>query len=143
GTGLGLSQVYGFARSSGGEVRFDSVLGEGTTVALLLPRSRKPLPRPATDDAASAPNPDRQRRILVVEDDASVAELVIEMLRELGFEVERAASAEEAIELLDKGSRTDLVLSDMVMPGKFDGLGLAHVIAERWPSMPVILMSGY
>ncbi len=143
GTGLGLSQVYGFARSSGGEVRFESALGKGSTVSLLIPRSTnaETVPVPARAVARSLPKGDRT--VLLVEDDPSVAELVAEMLGELGLRVERSGSADAAIEVLHANQRFDLVVSDMVMPGKLGGLDLAREIIRNWPALPVILMTGY
>jgi signal transduction histidine kinase/ActR/RegA family two-component response regulator len=142
GTGLGLSQVYGFTRASGGDVRIESVEGEGTTITLLLPRSDKPL---ATKDSeADRQEPPRgEGRVLLVEDDDGVAALVGEMLRELGYEPVRAANAAEALKLIDKRRRFDIVFSDMVMPGAMDGIDLAREIAVRRPGLPVVLTTGF
>lgn len=142
GTGLGLSQVYGFVRSSGGEVAIESVLGKGTTVSLIFPRSSKPLPaRRAPGRTAKAANDDM--RVLIAEDDDTVAELVSEMLRELEYAPRRVSSAAAALAALDRGDRYDLVLSDMIMPGKMNGLELARAIVNRPEPLPVILMTGY
>jgi len=142
GTGLGLSQVYGFLRSSGGEVRIDSKVGEGTTVFLLFPRSNQPLPRSTARD-----NPLNRAKhdttVLVAEDDEHVAELVCEMLQELGYSAKRGASAAEALRILEESGPYGLVLSDMIMPGKMNGLDLAHEIVRREPDLPVVLMTGY
>ena len=143
GTGLGLSQVYGFARASGGEVRFESELGKGTTVSLLIPRSTKAGPEPVVETPIAAADPNHHHELLLVEDDPNVAELVAEMLGELGYGVTRSESADAAVELLRSGRRFDLVLSDMVMPGKLGGLDLAREIVAAWPALPVILMTGY
>jgi CheY-like chemotaxis protein len=142
GTGLGLSQVYGFTRASGGDVRIESVEGEGTTITLLLPRSEKPL---ATKDSeADRQEPPRgEGRVLLVEDDDGVAALVGEMLRELGYEPVRAANAAEALKLIDRRRRFDIVFSDMVMPGEMDGIDLAREIAVRRPGLPVVLTTGF
>ena len=143
GTGLGLSQVYGFARASGGEAGVESKLGEGTTIWLRIPRSTKALP---VEPAAIAPRPSEpagRHRILMVEDDDSVAQLVEEMLRELGYEVVRTGDALAALETLRKDGAFDLVFSDMVMPGDVGGLDLARDISRLRPSLPVILTTGY
>jgi len=142
GTGLGLSQVYGFARSSGGEAGIESVLGQGATIWMRIPRSTKavvqeiaPVPQRKTDAQA--------RRILMVEDDDSVAHLVEEMLRELGYEVVRAGDASSALGKLNQDAVFDLVFSDMVMPGDVGGLDLAREISRSRPDLPIILTTGY
>ena len=142
GTGLGLSQVYGFAQASGGEVTVESVVNQGTTISLLLPRSTKipaakPEPRPAPDAT-----PIGGQRILLVEDDDSVAELVGDMLHRLGYVAVREANAAAALNTLSKRD-FDLVFSDMIMPGDMNGLELAREIARRRPDLPIILTTGY
>lgn len=143
GTGLGLSQVYGFVRASGGEVNIKSQVGRGTTISILLPRSQKALPRPSHRERTRAPSGARKSRVLLVEDDESVAALVSEMLAELGYETTRAATAAGALDLLGSKQTFDVVFSDMVMPGEMNGLDLAHEIARRRPDLPVILTTGY
>lgn len=143
GTGLGLSQVYGFARASGGEAGVDSVLGQGTTIWLRIPRSTKAAPAEPAPAPPVRANPEGRQRILLVEDDDNVAHLVEEMLQELGYETRRAAAAAPALDLLGAGEIFDLVFSDMVMPGDIGGLDLAREIQRRWPRLPVILTTGY
>ncbi|MGZ9098472.1 MAG: ATP-binding protein [Brevundimonas sp.] len=146
GTGLGLSQVYGFVRSSGGEVTVDSTEGVGTTFTLCLPRTEKPVTAAAAAPAAVAPGPaDRKAegRLLLVEDDDAVAAGVGHMIRDLGYTYVRAAQAADALRLLEQGERFDLVFSDMVMPGDMDGLGLAKTVRDRHPGLPVVLTTGY
>jgi CheY-like chemotaxis protein len=142
GTGLGLSQVYGFARASGGEAGVESVLGEGTTIWLRIPRSTKAL---AVEAVAAPPREagPAGRRVLLVEDDDSVAQLVEEMLRELGYDVARAGDALKALEALRNDIAFDLVFSDMVMPGDLGGLDLARDISRLRPDLPVLLTTGY
>lgn len=142
GTGLGLSQVYGFARSSGGEAGIESVLGEGTTVWMRIPRSTKVMAQEAAP-AVLRKSGSEERRILMVEDDDSVAQLVEEMLRELGYDVVRAGDALSALETLRQDVAFDLVFSDMVMPGDIGGLDLARDISRLRPDLPVILTTGY
>lgn len=143
GTGLGLSQVYGFARASGGEVGVDSALGEGTTIWLRIPRSTKALVGPAPLlERAPALEGDRQR-ILLVEDDDSVAHLVEEMLRELGYDVQRVGDGAGALDMLRSDPGFQLVFSDMVMPGDIGGLDLARDISRLRPDLPVVLTTGY
>nr|WP_299906335.1 ATP-binding protein [Sphingomonas bacterium] len=142
GTGLGLSQVYGFARSSGGDVNVESEVGMGTTIVMLLPRSHKTAVAEIADPGS--PQPARGRyRILLVEDDDHVADLVGEMLDELGYERVRVPSAAAALETLAADAAFDLVFSDMVMPGAMSGLDLAREIARSRPALPVVLTTGY
>jgi signal transduction histidine kinase/ActR/RegA family two-component response regulator len=141
GTGLGLSQVYGFTHASGGDVRIESAVDEGTTIALLLPRSTKALTVVASD---SGREPEKgEGRLLMVEDDDGVASVVCEMLKELGYDPIRAASAAEALVTLKKDGPFDLVFSDMVMPGEMDGIELAREIRKRKPGLPVVLTTGF
>ena len=142
GTGLGLSQVYGFVRSSGGEVRIESEVGQGTAVSLLFPRSNEPLSTDTSNDTAFS-RAEHDAMVLVAEDDEHVACLVCEMLRELGYKSKRAATAAEALRMIEESGPFDLALSDMIMPGKMNGLELAQEIVRREPDLPVVLMTGY
>ncbi|HEX6859589.1 MAG TPA: ATP-binding protein [Caulobacteraceae bacterium] len=142
GTGLGLSQVYGFARASGGEIRIASEVGEGTTISIYLPRQEKPLSSLTAEEPAQAIVPRGRGRVLLVEDDEAVAGLVEDMLGELGYEPTRVSNAADALAKLKDG-KFDLVFSDMVMPGEIDGLGLAREIARRKPALPVVLTTGF
>jgi signal transduction histidine kinase/ActR/RegA family two-component response regulator len=146
GTGLGLSQVYGFVRSSGGEIGVESTEGAGATFTLCLPRSKKPAT--AFPLAPAAVEPERVKRtaegrLLLVEDDDAVAAGVGHMIRDLGYTYVRAAQAADALRLLEQGEAFDLVFSDMVMPGDMDGLTLAKTIRARHPDLPVVLTTGY
>ena len=97
GTGLGLSQVYGFAQSSGGEIQVESDVGRGTVMRLLLPRTAKAVPRPAEQSVSIERVSEGRRRALLVEDDDTVATMVGAMLDELGFDHDRVASADAAL----------------------------------------------
>ncbi len=146
GSGLGLPQVYGFAKQSGGAVRVASTIGRGTTVTLFLPRTDElpmHLKSAATADAGGARPPALVGSVLLVEDDDEVATLVTEMLQELGYRVTRAASAESALGALANERQVDLVLSDIMMPGAMNGLGLLRELKLRRPGLPVLLTSGY
>jgi signal transduction histidine kinase/CheY-like chemotaxis protein len=142
GTGLGLSQVYGFVQAAGGRVSIDSEPFVGTQVTLLLPRCVPPPQSPDERSAAGAGVRLEGLCVLLVEDDASLNELVSEMLAEHGSKVVRAVSAAEGLSLFDRHP-IEVVLSDMVMPGDMDGLDLARRLRERRADMPVILMTGY
>lgn len=144
GSGLGLAQVYGFAKQSGGQVLIDSAVGEGTAITLLLPRSRQTpaseLPGPRRSEV---PEPVPGHCVLLVEDDAEVATLVEEMLRTIGCDVVHARSAKAALGALADGRRIDLVFSDVMMPGGTNGIELAREVRRRRPGLPVLLSSGF
>jgi CheY-like chemotaxis protein len=141
GTGLGLAMVYGFARQSGGEVRIDSTEGEGTTVTLWLPVAEEEAGIDvlrAADHAVLA-----GVRLLVVEDEAPLRALVERLCRDAGMEVSAVADADAALALLRYGVRVDLLLSDIRMPGRLDGHGLAAEARALRPGLPVVLMTGF
>ncbi len=141
GTGLGLSQVYGFAKQSGGTAWIDSS-AQGTTVSILLPRSAAMVAEERDGAGAPAAAPlAAGARVLYVEDDPEVADATLALLGNLGCEATLAHDAQEAM-----GHALecyDLVFSDVVMPGPVDGIGLARHIREQRPDMPVLLASGY
>jgi CheY-like chemotaxis protein len=145
GSGLGLPQVHGFAQQSGGSVRIESKVGEGTRVILLLPKSQSA----PVSVAVALPGESARRggestgSILLVEDDNEVAALVTEMLQELGYQVTRAASAQAALGALANDREIDLVFSDVMMPGKMNGLELAAEVTQRRAHLKVLLTTGY
>jgi len=144
GSGLGLAQVYGFAKQSGGTVVVESKLELGTNVTLLLPRSQRPANTASQENTRTpAPRESLAGSILLVEDDEEVATLVSEMLRELGYSVTRAASSEAALGALADGRIVDLVFSDIMMPGPMNGFELAQEIRRRRPHQKILLTSGY
>jgi PAS domain S-box-containing protein len=141
GTGLGLAQVYGFAKQSGGVAEVESVAGKGTTVRILLPSSAdKPLQAIKPRAVTGAP---LALKILLVEDDADVAELVEAMLKELGHKVVRASDARSALKITVTEPELELMLTDVIMPGGKNGVELAREVTEIRPGLPVILSSGY
>ncbi|MDR0182065.1 ATP-binding protein [Lysobacter arvi] len=144
GSGLGLAQVYGFAKQSGGAVTIDSVVGRGTQITLCLPRSHHAATREG-DEAHSHPDPADlpERCVLLVEDDVEVAALVEEMLRGIGYDVIHATNATAALGALANDRRVDLVFSDVMMPGGTNGIQLAKQIRTRRPALPVLLTSGF
>ena len=139
GTGLGLSQVQGFARQSGGHAYLEQRPG-GLTVGMLLPRAPDaPAVRPAAADVDAGLPPGL--RVLCVEDDAMVREQAVALLQALGCEVVQAASGDAALALGCAG--IDVVLSDVMMPGSLDGIGLAAALRAQRPPLPIVLASGY
>ena len=140
GTGLGLSQVYGFASQSGGDVRIESAPGSGTTVTLLLPCSKRTADRPETE-SGGLPESHRQGKILIVEDNEEVGDFAESLLRELGHSVTRVRSGHAALEAA-RAESFDAVFSDVVMPG-MSGLELAEQLERDAPDLPVVLTTGY
>jgi signal transduction histidine kinase len=143
GTGLGLSQVYGIVTESGGRAAVESKINEGTTVRLLLPRSKE---APATETVAVAAPAQRHvsgKKVLVVEDDDTVAAMVSDMLQQMGCQPTRVANAADALDALAQRNGYDLVFSDIIMPGSMSGVDLAHEIHRRDPVMPIVLTTGF
>jgi two-component system, NtrC family, sensor kinase len=141
GTGLGLSQVYGFVRQSGGHVKIYSEVGEGTTVKIYLPRFNG---RPTADDPPIAPSARGQAGecILVVEDDADVRAYVVDTLGGMGYDVLEARGGEEALRLMKEYKGIGLLLTDVVMPG-MNGRKLAEEAVQLHPDLKVLYMTGY
>jgi len=138
GTGLGLSQVHGFAYQAGGLIAVASELGEGTTVTISLPRDKSGIISARGFDAASSGS----GTILLVEDNPDVAAATAGLLEQLGYAVRWVSNAEEALAEIDADG-IDLVFSDIVMPGKMDGLALAQAVREKYPRLPILLATGY
>ena len=143
GTGLGLSQVFGFAKQSGGDVSVESAVGHGTTFTLYLPETEAA--REAEQDGRYGNEPPigAGQRILVVEDNVEVGRFATQILQDLGFETRWAANAEEALDALGaEDAAFEAVFSDVVMPG-MGGIELAKRLRRTHPGLPVILTSGY
>jgi CheY-like chemotaxis protein len=142
GTGLGLAQVYGFAHQAGGSVTITSEVGKGTRVTLYLPRSRTGTV--VANQSESAPAEGHgAATILLVEDNPEVAQVSAELLEQLDYHVRIAGGPEAALDLLAQGETVDLVISDIVMPGPLNGIGLARELRQRFPALPVLLVTGY
>jgi CheY-like chemotaxis protein len=146
GSGLGLPQVYGFAKQSGGGVAIETEVGVGTSVRVYLPRAqeRRRTPRAPEIDAPPEQVGDvRGRRILVVDDDPPVREITATMLRTMGGDVVEAGSGGAALEwMADAGQDCDLLVVDFAMPG-MNGAELAGAVRKSWPDVPVLFVTGY
>jgi signal transduction histidine kinase len=143
GSGMGLSQVYGFAKSVGGHVDIESEVGLGTTVALYLPKSSDPVQA----EVPANPLPLRAARgtetVLAVEDDEEVLELTVTALKDLGYTVLTAGNAGDALKILSSEVAIDLLFSDVIMPGGMNGAQLAVEARRARPGLKILLTSGY
>ena len=143
GTGLGLSQVYGFVKQSGGHVKIHSELGHGTCVKIYLPRlsdtarDATPAAEPPTPEAAA------EETILVVEDDDDVRAYSVDILRELGYRVIEAHDGPSALRLLERQFRVDLLFTDVVLPGGMTGAQVAAQARGAKPALKVLFTTGY
>ncbi len=142
GTGLGLSMIYGYMRQSGGAVEIDSHSGQGTTVHLYLPRSEEEAPAEPPPALAASAQARRRDAVLVVEDDATVRALVVELLQDMGFQVMQASTGTDAMALLSGALHFDLLITDVGLPGP-NGRQVADLARERLPAIRVLLMTGY
>ena len=144
GTGLGLSMVKGLAEQSGGVLLLKSHIGEGTTAEIWLPAcqdEKVPVPH-AAEPSRSASRSSRPISVLVVDDDLLVLDSIAAMLDDLGHAVIEARSGEEAVRLLPRMPKIDIVVTDYAMPG-MNGLQLAEAVAAERPGTPVVLCTGY
>lgn len=147
GSGLGLAQVYGFVRQSGGHMRIESTPGHGTTVRLRFPALAREEVLAAETQVAPRPSPEPQgggESILIVDDNTEVLELAESVLSDLGYRVATAADARAALALIDDRSRHfDLLFTDVVMPGGMNGITLAKEARRRRPFLRVLLSTGF
>ena len=143
GTGLGLSQVYGFVKQSGGHIKIYSEVAQGTTIKIYLPRHAGALNE--TDDAeahSSLPQAEQQELILVVDDEDLVREFSVEALKDLGYRVLEASSAQSALTMIIERPDIDLLFTDIVMP-EMNGRKLADLVKDKRPDLPIIYTTGY
>jgi PAS domain S-box-containing protein len=142
GTGLGLSMVFGFVKQSGGHINVYSEVGVGTTFRLFLPRTREGegLAVEALEDAVPS---GKSEMVLVVEDNDAIRRLAVRQLGQLGYQSHAVANAADALDYLASGKKVDLLFTDVIMPGNADGFDLTAMVRERWPSLPVLLTSGF
>ncbi|MGZ8417746.1 MAG: CHASE3 domain-containing protein, partial [Methyloceanibacter sp.] len=148
GSGLGLAMVHGFVKQSGGHMRIYSEEGEGTTVKIYLPRlvgAEEVAAAPAGKPAGVSPVPRAQagETILVVEDNEGVRDYAKDVLKELGYAVLEAADANQALEVLARARRVDLLFTDVVLPGGANGRQLANQARSAHPALPVLYTTGY
>jgi len=143
GTGLGLAMVFGFVKRSGGYVKVYSELGVGTTFRLYLPRvtGRAKEVKPEVKNSLSLPT--GVETILVVDDEAGLVSLATDSLQQLGYRVQTAVNAQQALTRLAQNPQIDLVFSDIVMPGGMDGYELAQHVKQEYPEVKLLLTSGY
>jgi signal transduction histidine kinase/CheY-like chemotaxis protein len=139
GTGLGLAQLYGFARQSGGTARIETREGEGTTVTMYLPRTERK--RAMAEPSLIETKPAERSRILLVDDDEAVRQVAAALIEEIGYEVVAAESGEAALKALEPG-RFSLLITDVAMPG-MNGVQLARRVEEIAPTLPILFASGY
>lgn len=142
GSGLGLAQVFGFAKQSGGGVRIATTLGRGTEVAVYLPAVKEEMVNEpvAAVLSQSISESGHNRTVLLVDDDHLVRDMLGDVLRQYGYQVRQAHSGEQALALLDDD--IDLLLTDFAMP-EFNGAQLALAARERYPRVPVVFLTGY
>jgi signal transduction histidine kinase/CheY-like chemotaxis protein len=143
GSGLGLSQVYGFVRGAAGQVRIESRLGEGTTVEMYLPKSTEQAAQPEPAGLAPIRAARGNETVLVVEDDPGVLDVAVSGLVELGYAVRTATDARDALAILRSDPDIEVLFSDVVMPGGMNGAQLAMEAQRLRPGLKVLLTSGY
>ena len=141
GSGLGLSQVYGFAAQSGGRVTVESQPRQGTMIRLFLPRAAEHASATPPDETAAAP---LDKTVLMVEDDDDVAFAAASLIEDIGFIVYRVSGPKEALERLKSGKvQFGVVFSDIVMPGPMNGIDFAREVRQLYPGLPLVLTTGH
>ena len=143
GTGLGLSMIYGFAKQSGGQVRIHSKEGLGTTVTVYLPRYAGAVVAKPLDEIAGAVGAGVSETVLVVDDEALVRGLIVEVLQELGYGAIEAVDGVSAMREIERHPRFDLLVTDVAMPGGMNGRQLADVARQRHPGLRVLFITGF
>ena len=143
GTGLGLSMVYGFIRQSGGQVTIESEVGKGTTVAMVLPRAAsgdaaQAEPAPAPASVANAGD-----TVVVVDDEAMIRLVIVDVLEDLGYRVLEASSGAAGLEAVKSGAAIDLLITDVGLPGGMNGRQLAEAARQARPNLQVLFITGY
>jgi CheY-like chemotaxis protein len=143
GSGLGLSQVLGFAKQSGGGMRIETRVGEGTSVKVYLPRVAENFSSEvAAVTVVGAQSKRKGAVILIVDDDSAVREVTASILEDLGYVVLKSGSGGAALDLLEQQSNVDLVLLDFAMPG-MSGVEVARQLQLKYPAIPILFVTGY
>jgi CheY-like chemotaxis protein len=144
GSGLGLAQVFGFVKQSGGGIRVETEVGKGTSIHVFLPRAQPLTKRTpeALDVPANRTLAVQGTLILLVDDDSAVREITAKMLRDLGYDVVEAGSGGAALDLLAREPRISLSVLDYAMPG-MSGAEVAHEVHKRRPGLPIVFITGY
>lgn len=143
GTGLGLSMVYGFVQRAGGHTTIQSALGKGTHVHLYLPRSKQTCESAAARSVIDVSTQTGSGNILVVDDERELKELTVEFLKEAGYVVNTAENGRDAMSVLAQHPETDLLFSDVLMPGGMNGYELAVQAQQKYPKLKVLFTSGF
>ncbi len=143
GTGLGLSMVYGFVRQSGGEVRIESELGVGTTMRMVFPRHRGSASEPGAAAAAPLQRPGNGRTVVVVDDEATLRLLLVEVLEDAGYRVVAAEDGPSGLRALQSAGSVDLLVTDVGLPGGMNGRQVADAARVGRPGLQVIFITGY
>ncbi|RMT65563.1 PAS protein [Pseudomonas coronafaciens pv. atropurpurea] len=144
GTGLGLSMVYGFVRQSGGQIKVESVAGQGTSIVMHLPRHVSGVALSDIKPETLEEPADRSgETVLVVDDEPSVRMLVTEVITGLGYTCIEAADAQSGLQILKSDTRIDLLISDIGLPGGMNGREMADAACEYRPGLPTLFITGY
>jgi len=144
GTGLGLSMIYGFAKQSGGQVRIYSEVGQGTSVSIYLPRHDRTEENTAeAEQVETAPRADRGDTVLVVDDEASLRMLIVEVMQGLGYATLEAGDGADALRILESNQRIDLLLTDVGLPGGMNGRQVADAARTLRTGLKVLFITGY
>ncbi len=143
GSGLGLSMILGFMKQLGGSVQVHSEPGHGTSIRLYFKANPDSEMDPARGSAATGENAMLERHILVAEDESEVLKVIVATLKKSGYQVTAAGSGDEVMIIFQTSPDFDLLLTDIVMPGKLQGTDLARELRAIAPDLPVVLMSGY
>jgi CheY-like chemotaxis protein len=142
GTGLGLSMVHGFMNRSGGHIDINSIIDQGSTFTLFLPRIKEvsKVNLPQSIDTA---HPKGSKTILIVDDEEALRKVAELSLSQLGYTILTACNGDEALKIFETGTNIDLLFSDIVMPGNLDGYKLALLASKKQPNLKILLTSGY
>ena len=142
GTGLGLSMVHGFMTRSSGLIDINSIIDQGSTFTLFLPRIKE-VSKVNLPQSIDTPHPIGNKTILIVDDEEALREVAELSLSQLGYTILTACNGDEALKILETGTHIDLLFSDIVMPGNLDGYKLALLASKKQPNLKVLLTSGY